>query len=138
LAEPLSVAVRAFRRARPRFSDVAVVVGSGTIGLFVLQLLRLSGVRALVVEPQPGRQDLARLGAADVVGSWADDGGGIHGAPPTFDCSGVAEEMAAAVSASAPGWSLVLVGAPRGDCPVWGDIIRNELTVIASMSHGAS
>ncbi|HXR21796.1 MAG TPA: hypothetical protein VN786_04500, partial [Acidimicrobiales bacterium] len=62
MAEPLSVAVRAFRRARPRFSDVAVLVGSGTIGLFVLQLLRLSGVRALVVEPQPGRQDLARLG----------------------------------------------------------------------------
>lgn len=65
LAEPLSVALHATKRASPSFNDTAVVIGVGPIGLLVIQCLRVAGCGAIVaVDTQLHRLELAcQLGA---------------------------------------------------------------------------
>lgn len=62
--EPLSCCVRNLRRASLLPGDTAVVVGMGSIGLMMLQLLKNTGVNVLALDLKPDRLALAtRLGA---------------------------------------------------------------------------
>ena len=67
-AEPLAVAIRAVKRSRLRVGDTAVVVGTGPVGLLVLQAAKASGAsRVFAVEPIKSRRELAKqLGANEV------------------------------------------------------------------------
>jgi 2-desacetyl-2-hydroxyethyl bacteriochlorophyllide A dehydrogenase len=66
--EPLSVAVRAVNRAALDPADPVVVVGCGSIGLSVLQVLKARGVGQVVaVDLSPGRLETARALGADLV-----------------------------------------------------------------------
>ena len=137
LAEPLSVAVRALRRSGAALGESAVVVGAGTIGLFVLQLLALSGLRRVVVlEPAPTARELAAsLGAAEVRPGWDV---GLEEPPPSpvsFECSGTTAGLAAALEATAAGGRVVLVGVPKGSLDVWTKLVHRELTLVSSLSH---
>ncbi len=69
LVEPLSVAVDAVRRSLLNLGDVAVVVGAGTIGLFVMQCAKAAGAkRVIVTEVSDVRIEKAKeLGADEVV-----------------------------------------------------------------------
>ena len=75
LVEPLSIALHAVVRTGVEFGDVAVVVGSGMIGLLVVQALRLAGCgRVYAVDVQPRRLEMARqLGADEAFASDACD-----------------------------------------------------------------
>ncbi len=63
--EPCAVSLRAVRRSGIVAGDAVAVFGAGPIGLFVIQLARLAGARAIyAVEPAPRRAAAAaRLGA---------------------------------------------------------------------------
>jgi NADPH:quinone reductase-like Zn-dependent oxidoreductase len=76
LAEPLSIAFRAVQRSAIGAGETAVVFGAGPIGLLIIQLLlRARGCRAVVIDIDRARLDLAaRLGAVPVVGGG--DAGG--------------------------------------------------------------
>lgn len=57
-AEPLATCVHAVGLVSTRFVDTAVVIGAGTIGLLVAQVLQLSGVGTLVLcDPDERRRD---------------------------------------------------------------------------------
>jgi L-iditol 2-dehydrogenase len=58
--EPLSCCVRNIRRAPIQSGDFAVVVGLGSIGLMMLQLLKLKGLKVLGLDLKEERLDLAR------------------------------------------------------------------------------
>src|SRR5450432_415258 len=63
--EPVSIAVHAVERTPIHIGDTAVVVGSGMIGLLVVQALRAVGCgKVLALDLDPARLELAvRLGA---------------------------------------------------------------------------
>jgi (R,R)-butanediol dehydrogenase/meso-butanediol dehydrogenase/diacetyl reductase len=98
LIEPIAVAVRAVNRTGPKLGETALVVGSGPIGLAILQVLRATGIqRIAVVEPSPRRRQLAsEFGATLVLDPGDDDlayavknlARGI-GFDMAFECAGV-------------------------------------------------
>jgi len=59
------VAVRAVRKSELRLGETVAIIGSGTVGLLILQVARAAGASAVyVIEPLVARRELAaRLGA---------------------------------------------------------------------------
>jgi L-iditol 2-dehydrogenase len=119
LLEPLGVCIHAVDLGRPQWFETVAVLGSGPIGLGILQLLKVAGVaEPLVVEPVAYRRDAAlRLGAASVFASVealsAATGG--RGADLVFEATNSPDGFADATEAAAIGGRLVVVGIPDGN-----------------------
>jgi L-iditol 2-dehydrogenase len=119
LLEPLGVCIHAVDLGRPQWFETVAMLGSGPIGLGILQLLKVAGVaEPLVVEPVAYRRDAAlRLGAASVFASVealsAATGG--RGADLVFEATNSPEGFADATEAAAIGGRLVVVGIPDGN-----------------------
>lgn len=66
--EPLATCVHALRLVPDSFTEAAVVLGAGTIGVLAAQLLRLAGTRVIIVsEVDEGRRRSAATAADAVV-----------------------------------------------------------------------
>ena len=67
MVEPVAIALHAVGRTAVSLNDTAVVVGSGMIGLLVVQALRVAGCGQIIaVDLDQGRLDLACELGADV------------------------------------------------------------------------
>jgi (R,R)-butanediol dehydrogenase / meso-butanediol dehydrogenase / diacetyl reductase len=133
IAEPLSVAVRAVRRAGDVRGQTVQVFGAGPVGLFTAQVARAQGARSVLVrEPHPSRRAVAsRLGfEAD-----APDAGASH-AQVVFECSGQPAGFENAVSATAKSGVTVIVGVHPSPQPVdLCALVLEERAIVASLSH---
>jgi L-iditol 2-dehydrogenase len=140
MVEPISVAVHAVARA-PMPADTAVVVGTGTIGLLVVQALRAAGTRRVVaVDVEEPRLALARTLGADVVLDPATvdvpaevrrmTGGG---ADVAMECVGASAPVKTAVASVRKGGSVVLVGniSPTIEVPLQ-QVVSGELTLLGT------
>ena len=58
--EPLGCCVRAVRRAGIQQSDVVVLVGLGSIGLLLLQVIRHAGAECIGIDLDPSRREFAK------------------------------------------------------------------------------
>jgi len=69
MIEPVSVAVHAVDRLAIRQGESAVVVGSGMIGLLVIQALRIAGCSTIIaIDIEAGRLELAKqVGATETI-----------------------------------------------------------------------
>jgi L-iditol 2-dehydrogenase len=142
MVEPVSIAIHAVQRVRLAPADTAVVVGSGLIGLFVVQALRWAGAKRIIaVDLEPKRLALAReLGATDTLQSDACDvpaevarlTGGA-GANLAFEVVGIAPTLQLALACLRRGGAAVLVGnlAPRTDFPLQA-VVTRELSLFGS------
>jgi L-iditol 2-dehydrogenase len=143
MAEPVSIAVHAVRRASIKPGGTAVVVGSGMIGLLVVQALRWAGAaRVIAVDLADNRLALARRlgaahtlnpGACDVAAEVAKLTGGL-GADATFECVGATATVNLAIQLLRRGGSTVLVGnlsATTQDFPLQA-VVTREITVIGT------
>ncbi|PZF82126.1 zinc-binding dehydrogenase [Jiangella anatolica] len=78
LGEPLGCVVEALRRTRLDIGDRVAVVGTGFMGLVLLQLLRHAGTRQVVaIDPRPDAREQALVHGADAAaapGELAADG----------------------------------------------------------------
>ena len=142
MVEPVSIALHAVQRVRVTPADTAVVVGSGMIGLFVIQVLRWAGVRRVIaVDLEPKRLALAReLGATDTIESGAGDvpaavarltGG--RGADLAFEVVGLSATLNLALASLRRGGSAVLVGnlAANADFPLQA-VVTRELSLFGT------
>jgi threonine dehydrogenase-like Zn-dependent dehydrogenase len=74
LTEPMAVAWHAVRRGEVGKRQLAIVIGCGPVGLGVILMLKVSGVRTVVASDfSPGRRALARACGADAVVDPAED-----------------------------------------------------------------
>ena len=119
MTEPLSVAMHAVGRLPPLSDGSAVVVGTGTIGLLLIQCLRASGCRLIVaVDVVRERLERARgLGADRVLDSGAADVRAEvlrltegRGADAAFEAVGIPATFTAAMSCLRKGGALSMVG----------------------------
>ncbi|WP_018655116.1 alcohol dehydrogenase catalytic domain-containing protein [Actinomadura flavalba] len=125
LTDAGATAYHAVRRVLPRVhpGGVAVVLGTGGLGAFAIQLLReLTGARVVAVDTNPGKLELARdLGADEVcteltMEAVADLTDG-RGADAVLDLVGVDETITAGLSAVRWGGAFGLVGSSGGSFP---------------------
>lgn len=139
MVEPVSIAIHAVQRVKGGVPDAAVVVGSGMIGLFVVQALRWAGARRIIaVDLEPKRLALAReLGATDTLQSDACDVAAEvakmtdgQGAGLAFEVVGISSTLQLAIGCLRKGGSAVLVGnlAPKADFPLQA-VVTRELTL---------
>ena len=119
MVEAVSIAVHAVGRARILLNDSALVVGVGTIGVLVVQALRLAGCgRIIAVDLDQERLDLAcRLGADGGLRADAKDAAstvrsscGGAGADLAFEVVGREEPLQLALAGLRKGGSLTLIG----------------------------
>ena len=131
--EPLACAVHAAMKANPREDETALVIGAGSVGLFVVAALRhltRAGRIVCVAKHERQRKEALRLGATDAVhpkeiyaslpamlGTQAykpEIGKPVvmGGAEKVLECVGSAGTMEDAVRLTRPGGEATLVGMP--------------------------
>jgi 2-desacetyl-2-hydroxyethyl bacteriochlorophyllide A dehydrogenase len=140
LVEPLACAVQGMRRLDPQPGDKVLIVGAGTIGLVLLQLvLRCGAATAVSVDLNSERLRVAeRLGAIHTAGSVSD---ALALEPLGYDCvidaTGVPTAIEAGFGAVRRGGKLLVFGVAPGDASVRLSpfrIYRDEITVLGSMA----
>lgn len=119
LLEPVSIGIHAANRAPISADDTVVIIGAGTIGLFILQACRLKdAVKVIVVDIDEFRLDVAkRLGGDTLINPLNSDLKETvfketkgKGADITFEAVGYAKTFDDAVSVTKTGGHLVAVG----------------------------
>lgn len=142
MIEAVSIAVHAANRTPVTLGDTAVVVGSGMIGLLVIQAIRLAGCsRVIAVDLDAARLQQARkLGAdvtinpqeEDVVARVRELTGG-KGADVALEVVGATVTIKTAIEATRKGGAVTLVGnlAPTVEMPLQS-IVTRELSVYGS------
>jgi (R,R)-butanediol dehydrogenase/meso-butanediol dehydrogenase/diacetyl reductase len=133
LAETLSVAVRALRRARLEPGDRVTVIGAGAVGLMAMQAARAQGASAItVVERLADRRRLAEELGADRVADEAVDAD----ADVAIESAGSPRAAETAIRSLGIGGRAVLVGLhPHRSMITPLDLIVAEREVIGSFSH---
>jgi propanol-preferring alcohol dehydrogenase len=140
-------AVHAFRQAALQVNETAVVLGTGGIGLLIVQLLRAAGVRTLAIDRQEASLELALQAGAEkavtlddtetpeFLERWA---GGEHGGVDcVFELVGKAETMKAAAGFVRRGGQVVVIG-EEAEFPAIDTIAiaQKELRIIGSRNGG--
>jgi threonine dehydrogenase-like Zn-dependent dehydrogenase len=116
IVEPLSIALQAVKISGFTIGDTVAVIGAGSIGLFTIQLLKISGAKKIyVLEPVESKQKKAlELGADKVFDpkSWnkivrlTDKLGPDH----VFDCVGLSSTISTSLSLIKKGGCITVIG----------------------------
>lgn len=141
--EPLSISLYSVRRAKPKETDTAVVLGAGVIGLNAIQVLKSMGVKTVLVSARrPSRLAAAKTCGADLVVDAAKDDPvpaikeatkGM-GAQIVVECAGSPATFDQAVEVAAGGGKIALVAIYEQ--PITWDpspVISKNLTLIGCL-----
>lgn len=143
LAEPTSVAVRAMQKVSHPIGSNLLVVGTGTIGLLLVQVARTSGAGTIVaVDTDPKRRELALSMGADLAPApdeleelLPEAIGGI-GPDVVFECSGAPGLAGQAIRLVRRGGTVVLVGFHGEEEPFdLLDTVLGEKRIVGSAAH---
>jgi len=124
LLEPLGIAMYSVGLGGVRLGDRVAVLGSGPIGLLMIELLRLSGTAEIIAtDLVPERLQAARrlgadlalnAGQEDIVARIMDHTAG-RGVDLVIDAAGAPDTAEQAVEIAKPAGTVVLVGIPIDD-----------------------
>jgi 2-desacetyl-2-hydroxyethyl bacteriochlorophyllide A dehydrogenase len=135
LVEPVSCAVRGMHRLQVQPGESALVVGAGTMGLLLEQLiLRAGASRVAVIDTNEGKLGLAERMGADAVATSAEDLGTFDVA---VDATGAPAAIESAFDALKRGGRLMVFGVAHGDARISLSpfrIYNDEITVLGSMA----
>ena len=137
LIEPLSCAVHGMRRIGPVVGQDVLVMGAGTMGLLLMQLLNRAGARSVAVVDRKA----SRLEAATAVGaaSVAQDVSAldVQAFGVAVDATGAPAAIEAAFGRLDRGGRLLIFGVTSGDAEISLSpfrIYNDEITVLGSMA----
>ena len=143
-AEPLSCCIRGMDQAAIRHGEDLVILGSGTIGLLMLQLAKISGAgRIIVIEPIAEKRLTAiKLGADYVFDPGSDELFNeiadltLGGPDVIIECAGNSSAVDLAIKLSKKGSRLIIFGLASGNDSInlnLQNIILKELTIKSSL-----
>ncbi len=135
MVEPLSIAFHAVRRSPVSLNNTAVVIGTGMIGLLVIQMLKIAGCgKIIAVDMLKDKLDIAKKFGADVClkADECDVGAEVYrltenrGADVAFEVVGITPTIQNAIASVKKGGSLTLVGnlKPMVDFPLQSVVTR--------------
>lgn len=144
LLEPLANGIHALSLTSQRFPETVVILGAGTIGLFALQVAKLSGaLRLVTADVSDARLNVAlQLGAGtilnprkqDIVAPVQEMTRG-RGADVVIDAVGAAETRRAALKMSRRGGEVVWLGLHDDPTEVSGfDVVLGERKILGSFA----
>jgi len=144
MVEPVAVAAHAVELTPVSWNDTAVVVGSGMIGLFVIQILRAKGCGNIIaVDLEDDKLKLAKeLGADHAVNPKRDDIKEMvlaltenRGADIAFEVVGISDTVKTAIDSVRKGATVTLVGnlTPTVDIPLQA-VVTGQLRLQGSCS----
>jgi len=142
MVEAVSVAVHAVKRTPLAADGVALVVGTGMIGLLVVQALRAAGcAEVIAMDLDENRLRLAlKLGATQILraddATWLDKvraRTGGRGVDAAFEVVGLPQTVKTTIESVRKGGSVTLVGnlKPQVDLPLQA-VVTRELTLIGT------
>ena len=156
--EPLACAVHAALKTNPQEGETALVIGAGTVGLFVAAALRQltrAGRVICIAKHERQRIEALRLGADEVVHPketyttlpamlgtqvYKPDIGKpvvMGGADRVFECVGSAGTMEDAVLLTRPGGEIALVGMPSArNCLDLSALWHKEVSLTGAYAYG--
>jgi threonine dehydrogenase-like Zn-dependent dehydrogenase len=133
--------VHGMRRLGPVFGDSVVLIGAGTMGLLLLQLLVRAGAGPVaVIDRVPDRLEVARkLGAAQAVTDAAALGGALGAArfEIAVDATGAPEAIEAAIDLLDRGGRMLVFGVSPAEATIRVSPFRvynDELAITGSMA----
>ncbi len=137
MVEPLSCAVHGLHRLGPVLGDSVVVIGAGTMGLLLMQLLMHAGAGPVtVVDRVAERLEVARkLGAAAVVTDASELGESRFAV--AVDATGAPAAIETAIGLLDRGARMLVFGVSPADATVRVSPFRvynDELTIVGSMA----
>lgn len=143
MAEPISCCLNGIDLTGIKTGDTVLVIGGGTIGLIMLQLVVFSGAGSVIlIEPVKWKRDLAgKLGADIVINPFNDniddvfEDNSIRNVERVFECVGSVNTMEAALEYAGRGASVMLFGLtpPSSEIRIRPyDIFRKELKIGSS------
>src|SRR3989442_60938 len=138
LVEPLANAVHAVALARRLVAtDLAVVVGAGTIGVFALHAARAAGIADVrVVEPHPGRRAAALAAGARAAYGDAAEVARERRADLVIDAVGAAATRRAALDIVRPGGAVVLLGLHEDETALpFHRVVRDQVALQGSFAY---
>ncbi|OZM70455.1 alcohol dehydrogenase [Amycolatopsis antarctica] len=136
LVEPVSCAVHGVRRIGAEPGERFLIVGAGTMGLVMQQLLQRSGAEVTVVDRNLSRLGRAReLGAVAVAGDVSE----LHDEKfdAAADCTGAVPAIEAAFDSLRRGGRLLVFGVAPEEARVALSpfrIYNDEITIVGSMA----
>ncbi|HEY5429476.1 MAG TPA: zinc-binding dehydrogenase [Solirubrobacteraceae bacterium] len=106
------------------------MIGAGSQGLLLCQLIVALGADVTVIEPHSGRLELARqIGAATTESRAARY-------PLVFETSGSEEGIRNSVTSAESGGTVVMIGIPHADVPISiSSVVREQIRVIGSLIY---
>lgn len=143
MTEPISCCLHGFDMTEVRMGDTVMIVGTGNIGLIMVQLARHAGAdKIIAVEPNPVRREKAiHLGADFGIDPMKDDTAkilaehGIVNVDKVIDCAGRTSTAEYAVEFAGRGATVMLFGLTGPD-DVMGlkpfMVFQKELTIKGS------
>ncbi len=140
LIEPISCAVHGMHRLQPKSGDTVLIVGAGTMGLLLLQLVVRGGAsRVAMVDVNTKR--LASASALGARRTYTDIKHALKDEPTGFDCvvdaTGVASVVENAFMAVKRGGKLMVFGVASPEARISLSpfrIYNEEITVLGSMA----
>ncbi len=140
LIEPLSCAVHGMHRLQPKSGDTVLIVGAGTMGLLLLQLV-VHGGASRVVMVDINTQRLVRAESLGATRTYTDIQQALKDEPTGFDCvvdaTGVAAVVENAFHAVKRGGKLMVFGVASLEARISLSpfrIYNDEITVLGSMA----
>jgi len=141
MVEPVAVALHAIHLSGAKINDTIAVFGSGMIGLFLIQLLKLAGCKVIAIDILDEKLAMAKTAGAELsLNAQKDDVANEikertagRGADFAFEAVGIAATFKSAVDCLRKGASLILVGnlSPVVDFPLQ-KVVTQEITVKGS------
>ena len=141
MVEPVAVAMHAIHLSGVKISDNVAVFGSGMIGLFLIQLLKLAGCKVIAIDILDEKLAMAKAAGAEIVlnAQKTEIAGEIkkqtkgRGADLAFEAVGIAATVKSAIDSLRKGASLILVGnlSPFVDFPLQ-KIVTQEIMIKGS------
>jgi (R,R)-butanediol dehydrogenase/meso-butanediol dehydrogenase/diacetyl reductase len=143
LAQPMSIAVHAMRRGQIGEGDDVVVLGAGAIGAFLIHAAAKVGANVTAVDIDPERLEAATaLGASAVVQTSRDSPIATQlgelglRASTTYECTGIAPAVEAALKLTDRGGRIVVVGLQKSPVPVdLHSLAMQEKELTGTLAH---
>lgn len=145
LLEPVSIAVHATNRTPLSTNSRVLIIGAGTIGLFLAQAVRLKGVRQLIVSDinEHRLQTLQSLQIQDAVNPQTINLKELvlerteqYGVDIAFDAVGLAETFQQALELTGSGGHVTLIGNIEKSVKLnLQDLISRELTLSGTYAN---